>query len=576
MRGADVVVKMLEAHGVTHIFGVPGDTSMAFHDALRIEAGSITHILCRDERHAAYAADAYSRVTGKMGVVEVPSGGGALYAIPGISEANLSNIPLLCIASEISMNSDEMNALTDCNQVDLFASASKWNAKVQLSGKIPQLMRKAIRMSSTGVPGAVALSLPENLLREEYTGGGEELYALKGAGTWGQIRGDANEMDVSQVYSLLENAKRPIVLAGGGVHLSGAYDELETFSSAFWVPVVTSVDGKGSISELAKSCLGVVGANGGSSQANQVMLEADLIIVLGCKADNVTTVSKRIIAKDAVIVQVDISDAVLGNVLDLDYPILCDIKGFLQKLNSRNHQPDVFAERFREWMEFARKKQEEKMNEIACNYTKEAANVVSARVFGSLEDLTGENTIFCGDAGTPTPYISSYIRQKKAGKYSILPRAHGALGYAIGASIGAQVGRPDCKVISMFGDSSFGMAMGELETAKRLQLPIVFINFQNDCYGWIKTIQKLYYKEKYFGVDFCKIDGVKVAEGFGIKGRNVSRNQDIKEAVAWALDLNEPVFLNFVVEPPTNYVPPVYQWEKDIQVLPQEREKLVY
>jgi acetolactate synthase-1/2/3 large subunit len=169
MRGADVIVKLLIKHGVEHIFGVPGDTSMAFHDALLKESDKIQHILCRDERHAAYAADAYARVTGKIGVVEVPSGGGALYVVPGISEANLSNIPLLCIASEISMDSDEMNALTDCNQEDLFAAVSKWNTKIRLSSKIPQMVRKAIRMSTSGVTGATVLSVPEANLMERKT-----------------------------------------------------------------------------------------------------------------------------------------------------------------------------------------------------------------------------------------------------------------------------------------------------------------------------------------------------------------------------------------------------------------------
>lgn len=575
MRGADVIVKLLIKHGVDHIFGVPGDTSMAFHDALLKESDKIKHVLCRDERHAAYAADAYARVTGKIGVVEVPSGGGALYVVPGISEANLSNIPLLCIASEISMDSDEMNALTDCNQEDLFAAVSKWNTKIRLSSKIPQMVRKAIRMSTSGVPGATVLSVPENLLRDEFDGNENDVYALDNTGILGGLKNDATEESALKVLNMIKESNRPIVLAGGGVHLSGAYEELEEFVKKYSIPVVTSIDGKGSISELSEYSLGTIGANGGSVEANTVMREADLVIILGSKLDNVTTMGLKIVNCDAEIIQVDISDAVLGNVLDLTYPILCDIKMLLNKINKIEDNFD-FTEKFKLWLTFARNKRQEKIERIQKEYQRESEYVIAARVFDVLDRVTDENAIFVGDAGTPTPYISAYLLQKKAGKQNVIPRAHGALGYALGASLGAQVGRPNARVFSMFGDGSFGMAMGDLETAKRLNLPIIFINFQNDCFGWIKTIQRLYYKEDYFGVDFGCIDAVKIAEGMGIQGRHITKNSEIEETIKWALAQNAPVLLNVMVEPPTDYVPPVYQWEVDVELSPENRKKLVY
>lgn len=572
MRGADVIVKLLELHGVTHIFGVPGDTSMAFHDALLKESDKIKHILCRDERHAAYAADAYARITGKIGVVEVPSGGGALYVVPGISEANLSNIPFLCIASEITMESDEMNALTDCNQEDLFASVSKWNTKIKLSSKIPQMFRKAMRMSTTGVTGATVLSVPEDLLRSEFSGKENDIYALDNTGG---LKNDATDEAALKVVGMIGEAARPIVLAGGGVHLSGAYEELEEFAKRYSIPVVTSIDGKGSISELSEYALGTIGANGGSAEANTVMKESDLIIILGSKLDNVTTMGLKIISPEAKIIQVDISDEVLGNALKVSYPVLCDIKMLLRKINATENNFN-FSEKLQAWREFSKNKRQEKINRIQKEYQRESEYVVAARVFDVLGRVTDENAVFVGDAGTPTPYISAYLLQKKAGKHSVIPRAHGALGYALGASLGVQVGRPNARVFSMFGDGSFGMSMGDLETAKRLNLPIIFINFQNDCFGWIKTIQRLYYKEDYFGVDFGCINAVKIAEGMGIQGRHIIKNSEIEETINWALEQNAPVLLNVMVEPPTDYVPPVYQWEVDVELEPENRKKLVY
>jgi acetolactate synthase-1/2/3 large subunit len=577
MRGADVLVEMLIQHGVKCIFGVPGDTSMAFHDALRLRAAEIRHVLCRDERHAAYAADAYCRVTGRLGVVEVPSGGGALYVVPGLSEANVSNIPLLCIASEISMSSEETYALTDCNQEQLFSAVTRWNTKVKSSQTLPHLLRKAIRLSCAGASGATAISVPENVLRETYTGDEAALYPTAGIEGFTSYRNEPLKSDVESLLVLLQQARRPLVLAGGGVHLSGAYAKLAHFVQRFQLPIITSVDGKGSISEYYEYSLGTVGANGGSNEANEFAKMADLVIVLGCKLDNVTTFGRRLISPDAKVIQVDISEAVLGNNQKVTLPIMTDIKALLKAATTMADNSVDYSEKHKDWLQQAKAKIKEKWDRIAAEGRKESSEIVVAQLIAALDQIADEETIFTGDAGNPTPYIASYIRSKAAGKRTILPRGHGALGYALPAAIGAQLGAPQSRVIALFGDGSFGMAMGELETAKRLGLPIIFINLQNDCYGWIKTIQRLYYKQQYYGVDFSALDGVKIAEGFGIKGRNIHNKAQLNKALSWAWQVKgEPVFLDVMIESIEEFVPPVCQWEKDILLPEDARKKLVY
>ena len=209
MRGADILVEMLIKQGVEVVFGVPGDTSMAFHDALRLRQKEIRHILCRDERHAAYAADAYARVTGKVGVVEVPSGGGALYVVPGLSEADCSNIPLVCLASEITMSSIETNALTDCNQERLFSAVTKWNTTVTSPALLPRLVRKAFRQAAGGAQGAAALTLPENVLRGEYTGSEADLAITPRTEFCSAFRNEPAAADVAEMVTMLKAASRP-------------------------------------------------------------------------------------------------------------------------------------------------------------------------------------------------------------------------------------------------------------------------------------------------------------------------------------------------------------------------------
>lgn len=577
MKGSDAVVEMLVAHEVKHVFGVPGDTSMNIHDSFARYTDKVEHVLARDERNAGYMADAYGRVSRRPGVVETPSGGGALYVVPAVSEANNSCIPLICLSSDISMNSEETHAITDVNQELLFKAVSKWNTKIRVAAKIPDLFRKAFRMATGGMPGAVHLAIPENILEQPVDFSARDLRPFRPLTAQAPFRYETRSEDVDTVIDMFCKAKRPLILAGGGVHLSNAYSQLEQFRANYQIPVATTVNGKGSVSEMLDTAVGVIGANGGSDEGLQIIQQADLVLVLGSKLNNVTTMGKTAFHKEARVVQVDIGEMVLGLNVPVELAIMSDVQEFLYHLNTEMmHKKNELTSQFEQWNEWVRSKIREKRCRIEQEMRCESAMVLPSHFFGALEKLTDENTIFVGDAGTPTPYLSSYLRLKQAGRWSILPRAHGSLGYALPAAIGAQIAMPQAKVISMMGDSSFGMALGDLETAKRLNLPVIFVNFENNCYGWIKTIQHLYFEEKYFAVDFSPVDTLAIAAGFGLKGRNICRNNEIDDALQWALGQDGPVLLNVVIEPPTKCVPPVLKWERDSRVPVCQRKKLTY
>ncbi|MEL7565788.1 MAG: thiamine pyrophosphate-binding protein [Dehalobacterium sp.] len=577
MRGSDAVVEMLIQHGVKHVFGVPGDTSMNLHDSFADRANEIQHILCRDERNAGYMADAYARVSGKTGVVETPSGGGALYVVPAVSEAQISCIPMVCLSSEITMSSEETNALTDCNQEQLMKAVTKWNTKIRMVQKVPQLMRKAFRVAAGGKPGAVHLSIPENILGGTAEFPPEELIGSELTAHQSPFRNGPDQTDIEKTREMFLEVHQPVIIAGGGVHLSAAYEELDQFVNKFHVPVATSVNGKGSIEEYSAYAVGPIGANGGSEEGLKVVQEADLVLVLGTKLNNVTTMGKIAINKSAKVIHVDISEEILDDNIRVNLPVMSDAKLFLAKLTeAMEDKKEICAQRFEEWNTWIAQKIREKRARINEEINSKAELVTPSRIIDTLERLTDENTYFVGDAGTPTPYLASYLRLKKAGKYAVLPRAHGSLGYALPAAIGIQFAKPSSRVISLFGDGSFGMALGDLETAKRFNLPIIFIHLENNTYGWIKTIQMLYYNEKYFGVDFSQIDVVKVAEGFGLKARKIDSNSGLEEGMKWALEQKGPVLLNLIIEPPTKVVPPVLKWERDSKIPVSERKKLTY
>lgn len=577
MRSADAIVKLLIANNVDVIFGVPGDTSTTFHNALENHKDEITYIACRDERHASYMADTYARVTGKVGVVDVPSGGGVLYAVPGISEANSSSIPLLCISSDISIQSHETGALTELQQVELTKPITKWNAQIKLSSKIPQLIDKAFRMATGGRPGAVHLSIPENIHEQDYNFLEKE---LKGSNTNNPtipFKSEPADSDVEQVVELLMKASKPVIIAGGGVHLSSAYKELEAISQNYSIPVATSLNGKGSVSELSPYAVGVIGVNGGSDETNSIIKQSDLVFILGTKLNNVTTVGKDLFSHNPTIVQVDISEETLNLNIPADVAMLSDIKSFLAKLDLKiQDQKDILVYKYKEWRESVQSIVKEKFTRVEEEVNAETEFVNPAKIISILDEITDEDSIFVVDAGTQTPYLASNFKIKRAGRKTVFDRGHGNLGYALGASLGAQVAHPDAKVFSLFGDGSFAMSVGELETAKRLNLPIVFILLQNNAYGWIKKLYQLYFNEQYIAVDFASFDAAKIAEGFGIQSLKIESNDKLKEGLEWAVKQDSPVFLDIRIEAITDIVPPVVNWRKDSKIDPSKREALTY
>lgn len=573
MRVADSILELLIEHDVEVVFGVPGDTSMSFHNAFQKYSDKIKYVSCRDERHAAYMADTYARVSGKPGVVDVPSGGGLLYAVPGLSEATSSSIPIICFSSDISQLSQGTGALTELKQEEVSNAVTKWNVTITKAEKVPHTIRKAFRIASGGRPGAVHISIPEDIHEMEYDFTDEELTVptLKR-----HVNGPVRE-DVKDVAKLFKDAKRPVVLAGGGVHLSQAYDELTTFAEDYGVPVATSINGKGSIAEISEQAVGVIGVNGGNDETNSVVQEADLVIVLGSKLNNVTTVAKTLFKNNPKIVQVDVSEEILELNVKPEISLLCDIKVFLTDLIAEIKDDKAFNKnRLTEWNNTVQEKVKEKFEKVVEEVNTDTDSVNPARIIDFLDKLTDESALFVIDAGTQNPYMASNYKTKIAGRTAVFDRGHGNLGYALSAAFGAKFASQDSKVFSMFGDGSFAMSAGELETAARLKLPIIFMLFQNNSYGWIKKLHQLYYNEEYIAVDFAQIDGAKIAEGFGIKSKTIATNDELEAGIKWALEQEGPVFLDLRIEPITDIVPPVTNWREDSRKSPEERKALTY
>jgi acetolactate synthase-1/2/3 large subunit len=562
LTGAEAVVEMLKAHGVEILFGLCGDTSLPFYDALARLPHGMRHILARDERSAAYMADGYARVSSKVGVCEGPSGGGATYILPGLAEANESSVPVLCINSDISVASRGRFALTALDQGALMRPVTKWNAVLDRAQDIPQIFRAAFKQMTTGRPGAAHIALPFDVQNG----------AIDRADVWGETafgRYPAERVAPDPDYleraaKFLRDAARPVFICGGGVVIAGAEPELLGLAGRLSAPVATTISGKGSISEEHPLAVGVVGSNGGTPETRAVVDQADLIIFVGCRAGSVTTERWRHPAPGKVkVIHLDVDPAVMGVNYPADVLLVSDAKLALAALNEALATLKRPLE-----ASLVQKAKEQKFARFRALAESGDKPIKPERVVAELAEALDSQAIVVADAGTPCPYFSAYYQVRGAGRPARSPaggrffsnRAHGALGYSMSAAIGAHFARPGVKCVSVMGDGSFGFTCGELETAARYRLPVTFIVLSNSTYGWIKAGQKAGYDARYFGVDFDAIDHAAVAAAFGVKSWRVTEPDDLGKTLREALAHGGPTLVDIVCQPLHEAKAPVSEW----------------
>ena len=553
LSGAEALVKLLDQHEVKYIFGLCGDTSLPFYDALYRLNHSIKHILTRDERSASYMADGYARVTGKVGICEGPSGGGATYIIPGVVEANESSISVISITSDVPTTSIGHFPLTELNQKELFKPLTKWNEILNKPKKLSDNIRKAFKKSTSGRPGACHLSFPFDIQKAEISD--QDIWVNKKYCKFPSdpIKPDPKKIDL--IAKEISKAKNPIIICGGAIKNSFAEKELKKLVEKLNVVLATSVTGKGTLEDTHPNCLGVVGSNGGSLYTREVLKNSDLVIFIGCRAGSVTTEKWQYPSSKSKIIHIDIDPQVIGANYKTYISLVADAKKSLIELNKKIKKNNFNGDKI---IKVTKKKKFSEFNKLC---KEEKGLIKPERIVKEINNVMPDNAYIVVDPGTPCPYFSAYYNFKKSGRYFITNRAHGALGYALPASIGVQIGRPKNNVVSVMGDGSFGFVVGELETAKRLNLPIIFVVISNSVYGWIKAGQKSSFNKRYYSVDFSRTDHAKVASSYGIKAWTVKKPNELKKIISEAIKYKKgPCLIDIVSQPLEEAKAPVSEW----------------
>lgn len=548
---------MLEGHGVRHIFGLCGDTTLPFYDAMHLLDHNITHVLTRDERCAGYMADAYSRVTGRPGVCEGPSGGGATYILPGLIEASESSYAVLGITTDISVASYGKYPLTEVDQEALMRPLTKWNTVIRRADHIPRMVRAAFRAMTTGRAGAAHLGLPYDVQYDPVDP--TDIWADPKLATYPAYRTAPEAATIEAAVDAILSAKRPLIVCGGGIVISGAMAELARLADRLDIAVATSISGQGSLADTHPNALGVVGSNGGTDQTWEMMEAADLVVFMGCRAGSTTTARWEAPRPGTRIVHFDADPMVVGANYPTEVGVVGDLRLSLEMVNADLDRRKQGAATYGGAAAVAdiKRRKFEIFDKIA---TADDLPIRPERVIAALMNVLPEDATVVSDPGTSCPYYSAYYRASLAGRYFITNRAHGALGYSLSASLGAWFGRSDSKVVALMGDGSFGFTCGELETVCRSRAPITFVVFSNSSFGWIKASQMADKGSRYYNVDFNRTDQAAVAAAYGVKSWRVEDPNDLERVLREAVEHDGPTLVDIITQPLEEAHAPVRRW----------------
>lgn len=561
ISGAEIIVEMLIAYGVKVVFGVPGDTSLALYDAFYKASPRIRHILARDERSAAFMADAYSRLTHRPAVCECPSGAGALYSIPGIAEANASSIPVILLTSGVALAGEDKGTITELDHHKLFEPVTKWSSFLKYTNKIPETLRRAFRVATTGRPGAVHLAFPTEVMNGKIDKKNINIYTETECMSYPAYRTQGDSNGIKQLAKILTQAKRPVIIAGGGSVHSQAGELIIKIAELLSIPVATTISGQGIMPDDHPLAIGVVGDNGFHPHAHKAVDESDTLVYLGCKMGSVSTIKwTRPSPKSNIkIIQIDIDSTMLANNYKNELSIAGDVSLVLKNLYKELQNMGCHIDSSL-WATQINKIRRTFWQEATTQLHSNAVPIKPQRVINAVNEYLSEHSVVISDAGTPTPYITRFLRLKGTGSRFIIPRAFGGLGYAIPAVVGAFLARPEARIIGMFGDGSLGMSAGELETLARLKINAILIHFNNGSFGWIKALQSIHSQSRFISVDFTHGNMASVATAFGIKSFHVKTPDELDQALSEATEHHGPVFIDVLTEPEINELPPVYSW----------------
>ena len=546
IRGARILLETLKRLGVTDIFGYPGGAVIPIYNEIYDFEG-INHYLARHEQGAAHEADGYARASGKCGVCLATSGPGATNLVTGIMTAHMDSIPLLAITGQVCSHLLGKDAFQESDIVGITMPVTKNNYLVKDIRDMIRTVKEAYYLATTGRPGPVLVDITRDaqldvISYEEFEAIFNEPISIEGY--------DPNYIghpkQIKKAIDLLKGAKRPLIIAGHGVLLSNATEELYKLATTCQVPVVNTLLGLGSFPGEHQLSLGMLGMHG-TVYANYATNEADVVLALGIRFDDRIAGVPKEFCKDATIIHVDIDPAEIGKNKRIDVPIVGDLK---HVLNEMNHE--LTPQTHEDWLERIREWREEYPIRVR---PYEGESLLPQKVIYEIDNILKGNAIVVTDVGQHQMWTSQFITFSKPNTI-ITSGGAGTMGFGLPAAIGAQVAAPDKKVVLITGDGGLQMNSQELLLLKAYNIPVKVVIINNGFLGMVRQWQELFNQRRYSFVDLeVNPDFETLAKAYGVQGVTLSTIEDLRSQLRDLILSDEPVVINCVVEREENVFP---------------------
>ena len=531
--GAEIVIECLLEQGVEVVFGYPGGTILNVYDALYRYEGKLKHVLTSHEQGASHAADGYARSTGKVGVCFATSGPGSTNLTTGIATAYMDSSPVVFISCNVGEELLDRDSFQEVNMVSITKAITKCNYLVRDVNKLADIIREAFYVAKNGRPGPVVIDILKNVTAEkaeyEYKApdknfNKKRLATNESRPTYTDKWSELDQNDLDRAAKMINESTKPLIVCGGGVVLSRANDELYEFADKIDSPVAYTVMGCGGYDGAKEKATGLIGMHGTQS-SNMAVANCDLLIVIGCRFSDRVALNRNTFAKQAKILQIEIDRNEVDKNVTTTYHVIGDAKKVLIELNKR-----VNETKHKEWMDYVFSFPTETEYEFSDK------NLNPKQITTAIRDIVPKLSIMTTDVGQHQMWAVQHLNFHYPGQL-LTSGGFGTMGFGLGAAIGAKVGNPDKVVIHITGDGSFRMNMNELATEEHYKIPIITVIFNNSVLGMVRQWQNIIYNKHFSetvldrGPDF-----VKLAEAYGLKGKRVTTEKELRETLEEAVN----------------------------------------
>ena len=540
LTGAQMVCESLIREGVDTIFGIVGGAILPLYQTLP-EYPQLRHILTRHEQGAGHAAEGYSRATGKVGVAWATSGPGATNLVTAIATAQMDSVPLVCVTGQVGRPAIGRDAFQETDITGITLPITKYNFLVMNAAEIPRAMKEAFYIARTGRPGPVLVDIPKDVQTEVAEFAYPDDIDLPG---YKPVM-DGHPTMIKRAVKLIEEAERPLILAGHGVSISNAHEELQELAEKAQIPVITTLLGVSSFPTSHVLYLGMPGMHG-MAYASLAIDEADLILGLGMRFDDRVTGRLSDFAKKAKIIHIDIDPAEIGKNVPPTVPIVGDLKRVLTQLNKQ-----APTKTHPQWLR--------EIDELKAKHPLARADdsdkLLPQHVIQEICEATGGEAMVVTGVGQHQMWAAQFFKFNHPNRFHT-SGGLGTMGFEVPAAMGAQVGRPDLQVWSVAGDGGFQMTMYELATMMENNIPVKFAVINNNCLGMVRQWQQFFYDKSYVATMYTtNPDFVKLADAFGMAGARVTERSQVRPAIEQAMAHDGPFLIDFQVEVEENVFP---------------------